>query len=463
MFEIHPFLRARRLLRLTGLAVAAWASSGVSAQTFPLSENSWQNPEFVERFLGSYGALTELEPQISSAEATLFQNLATQLEAGNPEQAIQMLRQALQPVSSAAVDYTLGNLLLQNGQIEPAMQVYRSAIRKHPRFLRAYKNLGLALIQSGSYEDARDMLIKALELGDKEGNTFGLLAYCYLNLNEWARARDTYSLARVLSPGNRDWVVGYAQSLMQTGEYRKAIPVFEELIAQQPGLESYYTVIANAYISLEEYPTASRYLEVIHRMGRADATALGLLGDIYMNEELFDLALHAYLDAYEVRGEVSNERSLRIAGAFVNRAAYPQAERFIEAFRSRQPVAQEIQGDLLNLEASIALARGASEEAAGILERLVEEDPRNGRALILLGDYYAAAGGDAVKASYYYSVAQNIQETQVEARIQHARLKVRERAYEEAIELLEAAQALRYQNNVARYLEAVRRVAEAST
>ena len=35
------------------------------AQLFPLSENDWNNPEFVERYLGSYGVDMELSPEIT--------------------------------------------------------------------------------------------------------------------------------------------------------------------------------------------------------------------------------------------------------------------------------------------------------------------------------------------------------------------------------------------------------------
>ena len=45
---------------------------GLFAQVFPLSQNSWSNPDFVKRFLGSYGVLTEKEPQITSDESETF-------------------------------------------------------------------------------------------------------------------------------------------------------------------------------------------------------------------------------------------------------------------------------------------------------------------------------------------------------------------------------------------------------
>ena len=53
------YLRRRAVAVIAALLIA---SPGL-AQVFPLSENSWSNPEFVERFLGSYGMDTDVEPK----------------------------------------------------------------------------------------------------------------------------------------------------------------------------------------------------------------------------------------------------------------------------------------------------------------------------------------------------------------------------------------------------------------
>jgi tetratricopeptide (TPR) repeat protein len=456
-----PVVRCRRLV--VGL-FALLLGSPLSAQTFPLSENNWNNPDFVRRFLGSYGALTDREPKITTEEATVLQQVATFLQANNAQGAITLLQGSVTPESSAALEYTIGNLALQSGNFALAERNYREAIRKFPNFLRAYKNLGLAYVQQNKFEESREMFLKALELGDSSGDTFGLVAYTYFNSGDVAKARDAYGLARVLSPGNRDWVVGYAQSLIATREYEKAIAVFEELIKQNSGNAAYYTQIANAYISLQEFDQATRYLEIVRRMGQANAATHVLLGDLYMNASLFDLALQLYLEAYEASGSVSSQRSLRMATAFLSRGAYPQAERFISEIENGRAgdLSAEVQVEFLNLKAELAIVQDKQEEAVATLEQVTTLDPFNGRALILLGNYYARDSRDEAKASYYYDLAQNITGSANEAFIQHARLRVAQREFTKAIELLEKAQAIEYRAPVARYLDAVRRVMDAA-
>ena len=374
------------------------------AQTFPLSENSWSNPEFVQRFLGSYGTLTAREPQVTTDEAGILQQVAPLMQNNDYRGAIAVVQTGITPESSAALEYTVGNLALQSSNYPLAEESYRAAIRKFPNFLRAYKNLGLTYVQQGKYPEAREMFVKALELGDSSGDTFGLVAYCYLNAGEMAKARDAYGVARVLNPGNKDWVVGYAQSLIATGEYAKAISVFEELIAKEPARSDYYKQIANAYISLEDFETAARYLEIIRRMNKGDAPSLVLLGDIYINAGLLDLALNSYLEATTARGTISDKRRLGIVRAFLNRRAFAQASDYLDHFEETgaEDRSDEVKSDMLNLRAELAIAQGQQEEAIATLEKVTEIDPFNGRALLLLGGFYVES--DPAKAIYYYRV-----------------------------------------------------------
>jgi hypothetical protein len=83
--------------------------------------DAWKDPKFVKSFTGSFLALTEQEPKITEREAELFQELADLLAANQNEQAMNRLAQAVNSAGdpstvSAALNYTLGNLYLQNSR-----------------------------------------------------------------------------------------------------------------------------------------------------------------------------------------------------------------------------------------------------------------------------------------------------------------------------------------------------------
>lgn len=426
-------------------------------------EDAWSDRDFVERFTGTFLPLTEQEPKISEEEAELFQELATVLEANDYAQAITRLERRIanapaeEPVS-AALDYTLANLYLQQGRFADAAQRYEVAIDKHDTFRRAYKNLGLARIQNQEFGPAIQALVKAVELGDGGGDTFGLLAYSYLNEDNPVAALEGYRQASLLNPGNREWRIGKAEALMRTERFPEAIAEFKSLILEQPERNAFYTSIANAYLSLEDTTAAAQYLEILRRRGEAEAPALGLLGDIYLNDGLASLAVEVYIDALET-GDYPPQRSIRSLNALLQRGHYAEAEAFINRFESLQQTAlsETLSREVLNLKAQLALAKGSDAEAAALLEEVLQADPLNGNALTLLGQYHQNRE-EFEEAIYYYERALGLTDFQREAQLQLARIYVKQKEYLQAIRQLEAALDLQYASNVQDFLDAVRAV-----
>lgn len=445
------------------MTFTTFSASRLPAQTFPLSENSWSNPEFVKRFLGSYGVQTRVEPEITREEAEFFQALADTIRQ-SPTAAIQQLQNRITDESSPALIYTMASLMLQEGRTDEAIRQYERAIRRFPNFMRAYKNLGLAHLQKGEFEKAIPHIVKGIELGDGDGNTYGLLAYAYLNSGRYQSALDAYRLAYVLKPDNRDWKVGKAQSLSLTGNFREAAALLKELIEEYPDQRNFWMTRANVFVSLGEELDAAQHLEFLKRMDMEDATSLRLLGDIYMNQQLPELALENYLAAVQQReGPLPVGAAMRTAQNLTRFGAYDAAQEFIEELQRQYEAeltdAQELQ--LLNLRAEIALAEGDDGEAADILEQVVAMDPLNGQALIMLGNYFSRQA-DYEQAQFYFERAQSIPDYRVDALVQNARMQVARRDFGAAVRLLEQAQAIRPQRNIDNYLNAVRNAYEAT-
>jgi tetratricopeptide (TPR) repeat protein len=429
-------------------------------QKYPLSANVWDNPEFVERFMGSYGVDNKTEPQVSQTESELMQQLVEVIKT-DVDMAIEQLRAAITPESSPALHYVLGNLYLESQRFGQAEAAYRTAIKEFPQFLRAYKNLGLSLIQQEELEEAVPFLVKAIELGDGSGNTYGLLGYCYLNQGNMQSALEAYRTATLLSPENNDWKLGKAQTLMELQLYREAIGLLRELIKESPGKSTLWVILSNAHLESGEPEKAAQFLEVLRRMDKADVPSLVLLGDIYMNEGLPALALNGYIGALEKTEEPEASLVLRIARTLASRGAFDEAREYTEALRDRlEATDTEIEEkDLLTVEAEVALGLGQREQAAGILQDVLEEDPLNRDALSLLGEYYYNRQQYA-EAEYYFERLAGIRDARPEALVQLGRLKVAMGELQEAVEHLREAQMLEPRPNVRRYLEAVERAYE---
>ncbi len=433
------------------------------AQQGPLWEASWRNPAFVKRFTASYGFDGPREPTISRQEQALFEEIAVMLKQNNVSGAAARLQAAVAPDSSAALDYTLGNLHYQSGQMGAAVRAYQSALQKHPGFVRAKKNLGLALMQEGSFVEARPLLVEVIEQDGADATVYGLLAYSYFSDGRYASALEAYENALLLNPDSEESRIGRAQALYAVERYEEAAAAFEEILLDHPARQDVWLMQANAYLALDQPARAAANIEVVRRLGKAGPEALMLLGDIYVSDGLPVLAEKVYAEAMRLPRAPSASEALRAATLLADRGAWTEADALLKLIEERYQAGLDSTqaSELLSLKAQIALAQGESETAARTLRALLERDPMNGKALLLLAGY-EWRNEQFEEAELLYERAAKVPELEAEACVQQARMLVARQKYAEAAKLLRKAQTLRPRENVARYLESVERAGRSS-
>lgn len=448
---IHVSLLSLLIIFSSSLALRA-------AQSLP--SELWKDKAFVNSFIGSYGFLSGYEPKISDAEKETLRSLLELIKA-NPKAAIKQLEPQIKPKSSAAFDFILANLYFQEGQLKEAENSYIKATKKYPSFRRAYKNLGLVQVQAGNFKAAIPTISKALELGEVDGRAYGLLAYGYLTEGKYYPAEAAYRQAILIQPDQKDWKIGLARCLIETERYQEAISLFNTLLKEEPDNSDYWLLQSNAFIGNDQAIRAAQNLEVVRRMGKAELSTLTLLGDIYMNNEIPDLALSAYLSATEMAGGNDAKVLLRAANILTRSTNFEQAKSLIAGIRSNPKISLNNEQDLslLNQEAKIARADGNQDEAAEILNKIVERDALNGEALIELGNYYAEK--DMMpEAINRFEQAAKILESERPALIAHAQALVRKGQYVDATPLLKRALQIRFEQNLKDYTARVERAAQ---
>ena len=115
----------------------------------------------------------------------------------------------------------------------------------------------------------------------------------------------------------------------------------------------------------------------------------------------------------------------------------------------------------MNLKAQSDLAQQRNENAAEKLALVVERDPLNGKALVLLADYHWKKN-DIERAELYFERAAKIEAVSADALIQHARMAVSIREFKKAVGLLEKSQLIKPQAHMAQYAERVSAAARTS-
>lgn len=453
-----------------GLLVVAGASARAQAGASPSIDGIWKDPEFQKRFMGDYGFRTDIEPAIKEEEKILLAEVLTYFADDNMATARQRLEE-ITAVSgaSAAFDFLLGRIHFQGGDYEKAAAAFEAATGKFSNFLRAQKNLGLVYMRLQETEKAIPVLAKTIELGERSSMIYGLLGYAYSGSEKYMAAETAYRQAILFDPDARNWQLGLMQALFRQGKYAEATGLCNELIATADGVAAdLWNLQANAYLGLNDPKKAAQNFEYLRTMGELKPESLNTLGDIYVNEKYFDLAAEVYAESLELKPDQSSDRPLRNAAALAQRGADEPAKVLIAAIRKAYKGQldddaaknKEKKSELLKLEARIAMREGDDATQAKILRDIIDLNPRDGEALIMLGRYHARREGEIDNAINYYERAAKIEEFEARAKIRHGQLLVADGDYAGAIPLLTAALQIKHRQDVADYLEQVKAAAK---
>lgn len=422
----------------------------------------WSDPAFQRRFAESYLAETDIEPGVDLDERDVMLEVLDLISADRLEEAALLVQRNRGESANAVFDFTLGNIHYQKDELDQAAAALEIAVQKHPKYRRAWQALAEIHFRQGDFEKAVDAFAQVITTGGGDAITYGLLGLSHARLEDFVSAESAFEKAIMLDPRTIEWKVGLADSFFRQGRYAEAAALFERLIAEQPDRHELWLEQGKAYAMMDEPLKAAQNFEMVDRLGGSTADSLFNLGNIYANERLFDVAVDTYLRALEKEPAASAQRAVQGAHFLVGNGAFDDARRLLEGIEELRGASLDVdteqKKELLRLHASIALAEGAGDEEARILKQIVDLDPLDGRALILLGRH-SQRSGDIEQAVFYFERGANIEAFEAEAKLRHGELLVKEGKLEDALPLLKRSQGLEPRDNVQTYIEQVERMA----
>ncbi len=451
----------RALVLLSGLLALSPLARANRADVQAEIAAMWRDPAFQKQFVGTYGANAEIEPRVTPEEVAILEKIRP-LMADNLPQAEQQLRKLMKPDCSAVLDFTLGSIQFQQDRMDLALNNYRRAVEKFPSFRRAWRNLGLIHARDGRNDEAIRAFTRMIELGGGDGYSYGLLGFAYAASQDHQAAEASYRNALLLQPDNTEWRFGLTRCAFKQEKFEDAATLLDSLIERYPDNAEFWLLQAHTYLGMKQPIKAAENLEAMHFLGKATVDSLHTLGDIYVSENLMDLAARAYRRAIDVSIEQPIARPLRSAEVMAARGALPQAREVAAHIRTvwEKRLEGPDRAKLLKLEARLTMADGTSTaETARVLEEIVALDPLDGEALMLLGQHFSRQN-EPDRAIFYYERAASIDAFEVNARIRHAQVLVSMGRYADAVPLIRRAQEVKPREDIARYLEQVERIAK---
>lgn len=429
------------------------------------------DPGFRERFANSYLADTEIEPSITTVEREALLPILDLISGEQLDAAAEQLVLNRTAESSAVFDFLLGNVYMQQDRLADAATAYQAAIDKHKKFRRAWQGLGQINFREGNSEQALFCFTKVLELGGGDALTYGILGICHDRMENYLASESAFRQASLLEPDSDDWRLGMAQSFLKQGRFNEAVALFDKIIAANPNEADYWLAQGMAYAQMDKRMKAAENFEIVDRLGGSSFDSLNNLGDIYSGKGLYDLAVSAYVRAMKKSPEKGPKRAIRAANYIAGQGALDETDSLVKAIEATHGSSLETaqRTSLLHLRARVAVSREASDEQAAILKQIIDVDPLDGEALMLLGNHEFRMAGrpglDAerkrdreAQALVYFQRADKIERYEADSKVRQGQIFASQKQYVKAVGALQRAQELKPRDNVQKFLNDVLRM-----
>jgi len=425
----------------------AAAAAGIAAASEPKVD--------AKRIVNESNAfLKEREPEMTEEEYALYQKVVSMLSA-NPDFAVKLLEAMItdKEPPSPAFEFILGNAYYAAGQIERAESNYRSAVKRFPTFLRAWVNLGILYYSSQRYPDAIACFSKAVELGDRDSTTFGLLGYSLQKGGDLVSAEMAYMQALSGDSSNVDWKEGLLGICIEGKQFTRAESLVKNLINQRPTDARFWLTYANILLSENRRVEAMVLLETSVGVGVADVQGLTLLGDLYAEQGLVPEAAQTYGRILAPSPELGERKLLNYARVLISSGRLQDAKGVLEAIKPEGEDAAIV--ELLQARADLLAAGKDWAGARKELGELLKREPLNGKALICLGRTYAGEE-DVPRATLAFETAYNVPGSTYVASLELANIELRNRHYAKSVGYLQKALSIEKTDAVEDFLARVK-------
>lgn len=434
-------------------------------------DSLWRSPEFRRAFTGAYGTDGRIEPGINTAERAVLDAVAEKMRANDRPGAIAALTGSPLTPGSAALLFSLGSLAFEDGKVEEAVDRFEKALAAYPNFRDAHRNLAVALVQQAKFDAAEPHLIRAMELGARDGLTLGLLGYVHASRGRHQAALQAYRLAQLTMPAEVQWKLGEAHALLALEDPRASASIYTELLPLRPADGGLWMNQADAYLQIGEPVNAAANLEFARRLGKLDPAETISLGHLYLNEAMLPDAVGCYREAIAGAAPAPFAKAVDAVEALSRFQHWPEARALAETVAGTAAYASQVKATpdpappaaaersrFERTRALIELETGDATAGAALVEALVHRDPLDAEALILLARFRAKSN-QIPEAELLLEQAARDPEHEVAAWRTLGEIRVRATDYAGAREALRRALDLEPDARLAEYLEAVSRLA----
>ncbi|MDF1621903.1 tetratricopeptide repeat protein [Pseudohongiella nitratireducens] len=400
---------------------------------FELAEPQWQ-------FLLENYPLHETEATLDSSESEFASVIQPLLSAGDHEAVVEAFNNRDISEDSAALRLLRGQVLLNLRRTVEAESALQSALELMPDLAMAHRSLSMVYLVSEQYEKARLHLTRSIELGVKDAQLYGQLAFANLELGNAASAIAGYQMATFMAPENNQWRQGLLYALINSHAYDQAQGLLEEMIQSDPDNKDLWLQRSQIALNQEREMQALSSMEQAIALGEVAPANLVIASQLHIQigspTRAVSLLAENMIALMESDPGSGAETIDQIGAWLAGQENWEGLDRLMSSLSDSDVSLPDRMASRFDVyRAQVALSRDALQDANEQLQEALTRDPANGEALLTLASVLRDQDRANAALSYYVR-AEALPMFKERAMIGRAQLEIDRQNYEEALRVL---------------------------
>lgn len=180
--------------------------------------------------------------------------------------------------------YNLGNILLEKGRYDEAIEQYRKTIELDNKHVKGYNNIGIALAMQGKIDEAIKSYEAALAINNFHVNSINNLGIALAEKGNIQEAIDSYLRVLQINPMHEKAHFNLGIILTRNGKIIEAKEHFSEAIRTKPDFAEAHNELAGVFAKLGRKEEATKHLTMALELepdliGKRNESGYVLLGD----------------------------------------------------------------------------------------------------------------------------------------------------------------------------------------
>jgi tetratricopeptide (TPR) repeat protein len=189
------------------------------------------------RILEEHGLITDASAAKESAEAEAIKLGGNAMSRGDLPRALEIFQEASHRFPLAhEIHANLALTLEMNGQLEKAIDAWRSALAIQPDHPRSLAHLGFLLTRTGCPGKGVEILKRAVELQPDELENHRALALALWEVKDLEGTRAAYLRGLSLAPCDQDTLLALGHFEAMLGRFEDAATYYRRILSHNPGM-----------------------------------------------------------------------------------------------------------------------------------------------------------------------------------------------------------------------------------